>query len=84
MVIRCAPFLTIITFVESVRFLKLSITSKMSAFATGNRITLYAFTLNASYLETLPANTYVTLLLTFDDAAATTLSVTIAVGGANA
>ena len=43
-----------------------------------------AFTLNASYLETLPANTYVTLLLTFDDAAATTLSVTIAVGGANA
>ena len=42
-----------------------------------------AFTLNASYLEGLSANTYVTLFLTFDDAAATSLSVTIAVGGAN-
>ena len=37
------------------------------------------FTLKASYLETLPANTYVTVFLTFDDEAATSLSITIAV-----
>lgn len=43
-----------------------------------------AFTLNESYLESLSANTYVTLFLTFDDAASTSISVTIAVGGANA
>ena len=42
------------------------------------------FTLNASYLETLPANTYVTLYLTFDDPASTTLTVTISVSKANA
>ena len=40
-----------------------------------------SFTLKSDYLDTLPANTYVTVLLTFDDAAATTLSVTLAVSG---
>ena len=41
-----------------------------------------SFTLKSDYLDTLPANTYVTVLLTFDDAAATTLSVTLAVSAA--
>ena len=38
-----------------------------------------AFTLNASYLETLEANTYVTLFLTFDDELSTVLTITVAV-----
>ena len=59
----------------------------------GPEISLYAgdcdfdaasgeFTINASYLEALPANTYVTILLTFNDAAETTLSVIVAVNEA--
>ena len=42
-------------------------------------VTTGEFTLNPLYLETLPANTYVTLNLTFDDEAATVVSITIAV-----
>ena len=38
-----------------------------------------AFTLNSSYLETLEANTYVTLFLTFDDELSTVLTITVAV-----
>ena len=39
--------------------------------------------LNASYLETLPANDYVTFTLTFDDPASTVITFTIAVSGNN-
>ena len=39
------------------------------------------FTLKSAYLETLPANTYVTITVTFDDAAATQYKITITVNG---